>query len=570
MFKKMRIKAKLFFAFILILLPATIILSVGAYVSHINSRHALLVKETNLPNALLFIDIEKDVIMIQDWLTNVALTRGAKGYDQGFDEAQKHYNSAINNVDKLIEKFQNTPDELKEIEQMKANLKNYYDVGNEVAHAYLEGGSEAGNAMLDVFVVVRDKLNNILSRYRDNQTQELINTIGNIQKDLDNTKITNIIFVFAFFLFGFIIVLFMANKIVRPIISVNTKLNDISNIDGDLTAKLLIESKDELGEMAKSFNTFVDKIRNVIKEVKDFSKNLATSSTGIAKVTDTFSMNIQSQAASSEEIHSTIEQISASMDLISNRAGDQFQQMNSLIEQMQGLSKIITNMSRRIGEAMSLVEDISSSAKSGSSYLDYMNESMNKISNSSSKITDIVNIINDISDKINLLSLNAAIEAARAGDAGRGFAVVADEISKLADQTAVSIKDIDQLVTTNDKEITKGMKNVTDTVNIISKIINGVKSINEMMNNISTDMTNQLERNDSVNNEAINVKNKSEEIRYATEELKIAVDEISKSISTITESTQITSTGAENIATNTKQASEMTENLNKLVDFFKT
>ena len=81
-----------------------------------------------------------------------------------------------------------------------------------------------------------------------------------------------------------------------------------------------------------------------------------------------------------------------------------------------------------------------------------MNVSITNITESSQQVTDIISIIDDISDKINLLSLNAAIEAARAGEAGRGFAVVADEISKLADQTAASINDIDSLIRKNNNE----------------------------------------------------------------------------------------------------------------------
>jgi methyl-accepting chemotaxis protein len=107
-----------------------------------------------------------------------------------------------------------------------------------------------------------------------------------------------------------------------------------------------------------------------------------------------------------------------------------------------------------------------------------MDDGMKKIGASSGEMTGIVEIINSISDQINLLSLNAAIEAARAGDAGRGFAVVADAISKLADQTATSIKDIDGLIRANTEEIERGISNARTTIETISGIIEGVESIN--------------------------------------------------------------------------------------------
>jgi len=199
-----------------------------------------------------------------------------------------------------------------------------------------------------------------------------------------------------------------------------------------------------------------------------------------------------------------------------------------------------------------------------------MHESMGKIGASSREMTGIIKIINDISDQINLLSLNAAIEAARAGDAGRGFAVVADEISKLADQTAASIKEIDSLISVNEREIERGMTNVNETVGVIGTIIDGVSSIAGVMDSIYESTEKQLGINENVNREAGAVKGRSDEIANATGEQKIAITEIVKSISSINELTQAIASGSEEMSGNSEEMAGMAETLKSKVGYFTT
>jgi methyl-accepting chemotaxis protein len=197
-----------------------------------------------------------------------------------------------------------------------------------------------------------------------------------------------------------------------------------------------------------------------------------------------------------------------------------------------------------------------------------MDASIQKIRSSSDEVSNIVKMINDISDQINLLSLNAAIEAARAGDSGRGFAVVADEISKLADQTATSIKDIDRLIKVNEGEILTGLSNVNSTVEIISDIIQGVNEISTMIRSNNALMDEQVDINNIANSEMQGIKNRSNEIKHSTEEQKIASVEIIKSISNISQTAQITATGAEEITANSEEISGVADKLKTRVDYF--
>lgn len=378
-----------------------------------------------------------------------------------------------------------------------------------------------------------------------------------------------IIFVFTVAL-SLGITILISNGISDHVSSVSNNLKEIASGDGNLNVLLKVDSHDEIGELSKYFNEFVTKIRNVIDEVKTQSSNLATSTNEMTPILNNFSESSQEQASSTEEITATIEEVSAGMDQIARNARYQFDIISTLSERMNSLSEIIHEMEQKIKDTTGLAGDISSKAKSGEASIQSMNESMARINNSSDQMKNIINIISDISKQTNLLSLNASIEAARAGDAGRGFAVVADEIAKLAVLTSQSIKNIDALIRSNSEEISQGYSSIQGTVSMIKMIMEGINSINSMMIKLAESMTVQMKINEEVNSEATKVKEKSNEIKIATEEQKVAIEAISHSVMTINDLTMEISTGSQNMLNTFEQTIKITSDLNEQVDFFKT
>lgn len=350
---------------------------------------------------------------------------------------------------------------------------------------------------------------------------------------------------------------------------VNARLKDIAEGEGDLTVSIEIVANDELGELSENFNRFVKKIREVISDIKKLSVELSGMAEDLSNATVTFSETAQNQASSIEEVNATTEELAAGMNFITDKTGIQNESLNEMVEKMRELSVIINNMGANVQESHVLANSMSGNARTGDESIRSMVSSINKINDSSMQVSNIIQIINDISDKINLLALNAAIESARAGEAGRGFAVVADEISKLADETAGSIKEIDKLIQVNNTEISKGLKISDDTSSIIIKIIRGVEAISSMMNSMSDFMQNQLDARDRMNSVAETVKMKTDEIRHATSEHLIATEEIVRASSSINEMTQSIAGGAEEMASMSEEISGMAETLKNRVDFFK-
>ncbi|MGL4368408.1 MAG: methyl-accepting chemotaxis protein, partial [Spirochaetota bacterium] len=246
----------------------------------------------------------------------------------------------------------------------------------------------------------------------------------------------------------------------------------------------------------------------------------------------------QQQAASVEQVASTFDEFSAMIDTVAGNAVTQYQSTDTLRSRIEDLSAAMENITRNTQQTLDMTAAIALKVREGEKSMIAMNQSMTVITASSSEMTGIIRIINEISDRINLLSLNATIEAARAGDSGRGFAVVADEVSKLADQTASSIKDIDRLIRGNTDEIQAGTCTINTMSEIMKGIIEGVDTINTTIAGITGHMNEQAAIKADVSREAGHTHELAGQIKTAGGEMKMVTGEIMSAIDNINELTQ--------------------------------
>ena len=372
--------------------------------------------------------------------------------------------------------------------------------------------------------------------------------------------VVSILFVFIIFYYG-------TYSITDPIKVLVSALNSISS--GEINQKISVLSQDEIGNLAHNFNLFTERLLTILKAVKENSILIANSSNEMSQTTKTYSANAQSQASTIEEITASIEQISERVDEVANHTDIQFNNLNALSGKLKDLSTIIEEMNQIIQKTLGNTKSISVEAMSGEEALRSMNMSMNQIVESSKDMKNIIEIINTISEKINLLALNASIEAARAGTAGKGFAVVALEISRLADQTASSVKEIDNLIKKNNRQILEGIDTVEVMMKKTNSINSGVESIVQKMNSIFEFMQRQITTKFLVEKETEIVKNRAQEIQLITKEQKVAFDEIVKAITFINDISHSNTESSQVIANKSAQLSKVADTLKGKVEFFK-
>ncbi|MCL1994036.1 MAG: methyl-accepting chemotaxis protein [Spirochaetes bacterium] len=320
---------------------------------------------------------------------------------------------------------------------------------------------------------------------------------------------------------GITIAIFLGLSIAKPVVTIANTLEGLG--DGDFTKRIKINSKDEIGALANGFNTTLDKICELIKNVKEEAKILSD-------IGDNLAANMNETAAAVNEITATISSIKGRVMNQSSSVMQTSSTMEELVRNINNLNDHVESQSNNISKASSSIEQMvanvnsvtntlvnnSSSVKTlkdasevGRTGLQEVAENIKEISSESEGLLEINAVMENIASQTNLLSMNAAIEAAHAGDAGKGFAVVADEIRKLAESSSEQSK-------------------------IISTVL---KKIKESIDKITRSTDNVLDKFEAIDSNVQTVAMQGENIRYAMEEQGQGSRQVLDSISGITEIT---------------------------------
>jgi methyl-accepting chemotaxis protein len=342
-------------------------------------------------------------------------------------------------------------------------------------------------------------------------------------------------------LVGIVIGLLLSRSITRPVKATVAMLKDIAEGEGDLTKRVDQTRGDELGEMGKWFNTFVTKLQNIIIEIAGNAREVAGASTQIAAASEEMATGMSEQAAQVTQISSAVEEMSASVTEVSRKSIEASDNANQA-------GMVATKGGEVVDDTVKGMHSISEAVSASA-------VSVSELGKRGEQIGQIIEVINDIADQTNLLALNAAIEAARAGEHGRGFAVVADEVRKLADRTTRATEEIGESITAIQTETSQAvdrMNTGTEQVGI------GVKRAQEAGNSLR-----------EIVNSTRNVADMIQSIAAAAEQQSAASEEISRNIESITAVTTQAAEGANQSAQAAAQLSTKAEQLLNIVGQFK-
>lgn len=352
------------------------------------------------------------------------------------------------------------------------------------------------------------------------------------------------------------------------LLSQNLELLKIGELTNYIDSKNL-NTNNLIDSLMLEYNTTIEYLNAVITNIVESTNLLHNTIHQIIQNSKDLDNSSFEQASLSSNVATNVEQSTTNISSIVVFSDHTTNTLNTLFDEIKVLSSHINESKKFSIQSTIFIQEISDEVNDGNRSLVELNDKMNKIINSSSQIKRITEIIKDISEKINLLSLNASIEAARAGEYGRGFAVVAQEVSKLADQTAASIKNVDTLIKKNNSEINSGMNAIQYTTAKFSKITNIISMISTIVQNISSSMERQVDVNLKVNTGIESLHQNYQKINSLLIDQQKANIEISKLIKDVYNLSLQNSDKAKNSFHKLSSTMEIIENLKIIMDLFK-
>nr|WP_321464484.1 methyl-accepting chemotaxis protein [uncultured Desulfobulbus sp.] len=346
-----------------------------------------------------------------------------------------------------------------------------------------------------------------------------------------------------------------ASAIIKPINRAIDGLKDIAQGEGDLTMRLAVVSKDEVGELAKWFNLFIEKLQQIIGRISENSRQVHLSIGELTAIAATLAQNAEETSGRADSVATAAEEMSANLNNVAASMEESTINTNMVASAAEEMNVTINQIAQNTEQAHSISEKAVHQAANTS-------VKMAELGQAAQAIGKVTEAITDISEQTNLLALNATIEAARAGEAGKGFAVVANEIKELARQTATATLDI--------KNQIAGVQGTTQSsiveINQISTIIN---SVNEIVATISTAVGEQSAATEEIANNIAQASQGLGEVNENVNQSSAVAGSITQDIAGVNQASNEISASSRQVKSSAETLKALADELQGIVNTFK-
>ncbi|WP_303851940.1 methyl-accepting chemotaxis protein [Seleniivibrio woodruffii] len=478
-----------------------------------------------------------DVNQLKTYNSGIALAAMDVIVDKDSMQVAPELLEELNGYYKDIEEMTPTFREYADTDEEKANIEKIlamFAKQKEVVEGELFNAVKNG-ADNETFAALDDRIDGIASE-NSNEIELLISSITNeyeLASDINRTAVSSAAFWVYFTSISIavlsgLIYFFVHTAVIKRLYSFIHVLKDFTGGKGDLTRRINIKTKDEIGEMSGYFDSFVSSIQEIVSDVKENAAGVSVSAEELNSTMRNMTETFMERSRQVESIASAISEIGATSDVMV----DNIQQASVPLNEAVDSTKDGAEKLEMVKKGMAGITH--STGK--------LSETIENLTTSSGQIGEILNVISDIADQTNLLALNAAIEAARAGEAGRGFAVVADEVRKLAERTQSATSEIGSIIRTfvadtksastemgdAEKNIEQGNKLIEQTDASFRKIVDAITDVNLSIGAVRLAIGEQSEGIQNVNENAVQMSEGLEQNVNTMTEVNSTIDQLAQ------------------------------------------